>query len=50
MGKWVLVTVMVAAALLLVAELVDQDWLGAGAWTLVIAISSVSLSRRQSTS
>lgn len=45
--KWALVTMLIAAALLLIAELVDHDWLGVAVWVLAIAIMSWLLSRRR---
>jgi hypothetical protein len=45
--KWVLVVMLLAAALLLVAELVDHDWVGAGIWTIAIAVVAGLLVRRQ---
>lgn len=47
--KWGLVVMLVASALLLVAELVDHDWLGAAVWATAIAVVSWLLSRRRST-
>ena len=46
--KWGLVVMLVAAALLLVAELVDHDWLGAAVWATAIAVVAWLLSRRRS--
>jgi hypothetical protein len=46
--KWALVIMLVAGALLLVAELVDHDWLGAAIWATAIAVLSWLLSRRRS--
>jgi len=46
--KWGLVIVLIAAALLLVAELVDHDWLGAAIWTAAIGVVSWLLTRRRS--
>jgi len=45
--KWVLVVMLLAAALLLIAELVDHDWVGAGIWAVGIAIVARLLVRRQ---
>lgn len=45
--KWALVTMLVAGVLLLIAELVDNDWLGATAWVAAIAVVSWLLSRRR---
>ena len=45
--KWVLVTMLVAGALLLAAELVDQDWLGAALWALAVGIVSWLLLRHR---
>jgi len=45
--KWVLVTMLVAGTLLFVAELVDQDWLGAVLWAIAVGIVSWLLLRRR---
>jgi hypothetical protein len=45
--KWVLVVMLLAAALLLIAELVDHDWVGAGIWATAIAVVAGLLVRRQ---
>lgn len=47
--KWALVTMLVAAALLLIGALVDNDWLAAAAWAAAIGIVSWLLARRRGT-